>query len=134
MQNSNEELIKEALTDADSIKSIIGSDKVLYEEILSKLKDEERRRFLHYTPYSKQLEFHSSKATERILSGANQSGKSLSGCMEVCFHLTGEYPDWWKGHVIDPRTNAGNGQKEINIWVVGTDSKTVRDSLQNNRS
>lgn len=60
----------------------------------------------------------------------HNSGKSLSGCMETCFHLTGEYPEWWTGHVVKPRKNATNGQMEINAWVVGTDSKTVRDSLQ----
>jgi phage terminase large subunit-like protein len=94
------------------------------------LKDEEKKRFLHYTPYGKQLEFHNSQADERILSGGNQCGKTIAGCMEMSFHATGVYPSWWEGHRIEPRVNASSGEKEINLWVIGTDSKTVRDSLQ----
>ncbi len=118
------------LLDTAKIRKIATGNKDVLHELLKRVKDEERRRFLHYKPYSKQKEFHDSHAVERILSGANQSGKSLSGCMETCFHLTGNYPEWWTGHVVDPRVNAGNGDFEINVWVVGTDSKTVRDSLQ----
>lgn len=57
-------------------------------------------------------------------------GKTIAGCMEMSFHATGRYPDWWEGHRIEPRVNASSGEKEINLWVIGTDSKTVRDSLQ----
>lgn len=122
--------LKSALLDESAIRQIASGDIDAFKELIVALKDEERRRFLHYHPYVKQLEFHSSHATERILSGANQSGKSLGGCMETCFHLTGQYPDWWTGHRVEPRINATNGEKEINGWVIGTDSKTVRDSLQ----
>ena len=128
--NTTEQSISHILDDEASIKAIAQGNKDLFLEILKKVGDEERKRFLHYNPYSKQLEFHNNTATERILSGANQSGKSLAGCMETCFHLTGQYPSWWKGHVVKPRTNASNGSMEINAWVIGTDSKTVRDSLQ----
>ena len=122
--------LEEALVNPEAIKEIAQGGKDVLRELLNELKGEERRRFLHYKPYSKQLEFHNSKATERILSGANQSGKSLAGCMETCFHLTGNYPEWWDGHVVKPRVNAANGEKELNAWVIGTDSKKVRDSLQ----
>lgn len=57
-------------------------------------------------------------------------GKTIAGCMEMSFHATGVYPEWYKGHRIEPRINASSGEKEINLWVIGTDSKTVRDSLQ----
>lgn len=55
---------------------------------------------------------------------------SIAGSMETCFHLTGNYPDWWSGRRVLPRRNATNGEYELNAWVLGTDSKTVRDSLQ----
>ena len=122
--------LKKALFDEGAIRAIAGADKDLFKELMFALKDEERRRFLHYHPYIKQLEFHNSLATERILSGANQSGKSIAGTMETCFHLTGNYPDWWNGHRVLPHLNASNGEYELNAWVLGTDSKTVRDSLQ----
>ena len=57
-------------------------------------------------------------------------GKTIAGCMEMAFHLTGNYPEWFKGHKIEPRTNVTSGEKEISCWVIGTDTKTVRDSLQ----
>ena len=57
-------------------------------------------------------------------------GKTIAGCMEMAFHLTGNYPEWFKGHRIEPRTNVTSGEKEISCWVIGTDTKTVRDSLQ----
>lgn len=126
----NEEGLRSALFDENAIRALAGGDKDLFKELMLALRDEERRRFLHYHPYIKQLEFHNSRATERILSGANQSGKSIAGTMETCFHLTGNYPDWWDGHRVLPHLNASNGEYELNAWVLGTDSKTVRDSLQ----
>lgn len=129
MLNNEEDIIK-VLSDPNKIKEIVSEDAELFEDLLAKLDDDAKKRFLHYKPYSKQLEFHNSLATERILSGANQSGKTLAGAMETNFHITGRYPEWWQGHRITPRINAANGDKEINIWVIGTDSKTVRDSLQ----
>lgn len=122
--------INNSVFDEASLRAIAESDKDLFRELALALKDEERRRFLHYHPYIKQLEFHNSRATERILSGANQSGKSIAGTMETCFHLTGNYPDWWDGHRVIPRLNVTNNEYELNAWVLGTDSKTVRDSLQ----
>ncbi|MCK4705088.1 MAG: terminase family protein, partial [Gammaproteobacteria bacterium] len=96
------------------------------------LADEMRRRFLTYEPYPPQLAFHNSTALERVMSGANQSGKSFAGAMEMAFHLTGIYPDWFKGRRLKPRYNNVTGRYELSFWVVGTDNKTVRDVLQKN--
>ena len=71
----------------------------LYE--LLKLKDTraKRNRLGAYSPYAKQIEFHHASAThrERLFMAANQSGKTWAGAFEVAMHLTGRYPDWWKG-------------------------------------
>lgn len=71
----------------------------LYE--LLKLKDTrvKRNRLGAYSPYAKQVEFHNASAThrERLFMAANQSGKTWAGAFEVAMHLTGRYPDWWKG-------------------------------------
>jgi len=110
MENkSTEEQLRSVFENEESIRRIAQGDRDLFKELMRKVGDEERRRFLHYKPYNKQLEFHASHATERILSGANQSGKSLAGCMETCFHLTGNYPGWWPGHGVKPRKNGANG-------------------------
>lgn len=71
----------------------------LYE--LLKLKDTrvKRNRLGTYKPYARQVEFHNASATfrERLFMAANQSGKTWAGAFEVAMHLTGRYPDWWKG-------------------------------------
>lgn len=71
-------------------------------------------RLALYRPYVKQAEFHAMGAVkrERMLSAANQSGKSLSAGAEVTMHLTGRYPDWWTGR----RFNRGNH------WLAGSES------------
>lgn len=107
----------------------LGVDDV---DIRIELLDEKRRRFLTYTPYAPQLRFHGSAALERVLSGANQSGKSFACAMETAYHLTGRYPDWWTGNRVEPRVNEVTGIAEINVVVIGTDNKTVRDVLQKN--
>lgn len=127
---SEDERIVDSLKSADAVLKLSQIDGFDIDKLLGVIKDEEKKRFLHYKPYSKQLEFHNSLADERILSGGNQSGKTIAGCMEMSFHATGNYPEWFKGHKIEPRINASTGEKEINLWVIGTDSKTVRDSLQ----
>lgn len=80
-------------------------------------------KMLSYRPYPKQKEFHDlgAKFRERLLLAANQSGKTLAAAMEVAFHATGLYPDWWEGR----RFNA-----PIRCWVAGTSSEGTRDTVQ----
>lgn len=82
------------------LSSLTTEEKAELYELL-KLKDtrEKRNRLIAYKPYAKQVEFHnaSSEYRERLFMAANQSGKTLAGAYEVAMHLTGRYPDWWKG-------------------------------------
>ena len=50
-------------------------------------------------PYSWQVNFHQMGADspERAIIAANQTGKTRSAAAEVAIHMTGLYPDWWKG-------------------------------------
>lgn len=107
----------------------IGLGEADASQIRKEVRDEMRKRFMTYKAYGKQLEFHNSKALERVMSGANQSGKTYCGCMEASIHATGLYPDWWEGHRLEPVYNEDRDEWELNIWVLGTDSLTVRDSL-----
>lgn len=50
-----------------------------------------------YAPYPKQIEFHNTTARECLFMAGNQLGKTLAGAAEAAIHLTGEYPDWWRG-------------------------------------
>lgn len=74
-------------------------------------------------PTLKQLAFHAMGREKRfrMLSAANQSGKTLSCAMEVSMHLTGRYPDWWEGRVFDT---------EQLWWVGGVTSESTRDNPQ----
>jgi phage terminase large subunit-like protein len=56
-----------------------------------------------YRPYAKQREFHENGATfrERLFMAGNQLGKTYAGAAEAAMHLTGRYPDWWKGRRFD---------------------------------
>jgi phage terminase large subunit-like protein len=73
--------------------------------------------------YTKQMEFYKlgTSFDQRLFMAANRSGKTVSGAFEVSCHATGIYPEWWEGKRFD---------KPINICVVGQNSKTVRDILQ----
>jgi phage terminase large subunit-like protein len=74
--------------------------------------------------YSTQLRFFadgSSGVHQRLLYGGNQTGKTLCCAAEVCWHLTGLYPIWWRGKQFT---------KPIRCWVVGESSTLMRDTVQ----
>lgn len=52
-----------------------------------------------YRPHEKQRSAHALSATYTscAIFGGNRTGKSLAAAMEMTFHLTGRYPDWWQG-------------------------------------
>ena len=58
-----------------------------------------RNRLAAYKPYNKQVDFHTAGASfrERLFMAGNQLGKTWAGAFETAMHLTGRYPDWWKG-------------------------------------
>lgn len=51
--------------------------------------------------YAKALEFFSAGKDHqfRMLGGANGTGKSYNGTIELVYHITGLYPEWWTGKV-----------------------------------
>ena len=73
--------------------------------------------------YKKNLEFFKAGKTnpQRLLLGANRTGKTTCAAYELTCHLTGIYPDWWEGRRFD---------KSIDVWIAGVSSKTVRDIIQ----
>lgn len=77
-----------------------------------------------YSPYIKQHQFHELGATvrERLLMAGNQLGKSFSGASEMAMHLTGEYPEWWKGRRFD--------DKPVMAWAGSVTSLATRDTVQ----
>lgn len=81
------------------------------------------RKMDFYKPYPKQKLFHDLGKThrERALIAANQTGKTFCAGMEVAYHLTGEYPEWWDGKRFDGPTRG---------WVAGETGLATRKNPQ----
>ncbi len=91
--------------------------------ILEKARRARQNRINYYRPYERQREFHAlgSKYRERLLSAANQSGKTFSAAMETAMHMTGRYPAWWEGKAFE-RPTAG--------LAASVTSELTRDGIQ----
>ena len=85
-------------------------------------------RIEYYNPYPKQKAFHNAlgrnsdkPASQRLLLGGNQIGKTFCGAMEAAFHLTGRYPAWWEGTRF---------YMPIDMMVGSNTNETCRDIVQ----
>jgi phage terminase large subunit-like protein len=58
---------------------------------------------------------------ERCVLGANRSGKSTLGSVEVSYHATGEYPSWWQGFRFE---------RGVKVWACGESIAAARDIVQ----
>lgn len=76
-----------------------------------------------YRPNAKQLAFHEAGAAfrYRILRAGNQLGKTYAAGMELSFHLTGLYPDWWPGKRFT---------RPVRFWFANETSELTRDGPQ----
>jgi phage terminase large subunit-like protein len=83
-----------------------------FDNALAYHEDLKRKKFAHYFPNEKQSLFHKlgASARERLLLGANRSGKTICASFEIAMHVTGIYPDWWVGYRYE---------KPIQAWVCG---------------
>lgn len=91
------------------------------------LKEIERRKrefaLKDYHPYPKQTEFHAYGETrrERLFMAANRIGKTHCGAAEMAYHLTGLYPDDWKGRKFE---------RPIKAWAASDTGLSTRDIVQ----
>lgn len=94
-----------------------------YVETLEEIK--KRKEFFSledFRPYPKQLEFFNAGAfDERMFAAGNQRGKTQAGAFEIACHLTGIYPEWWKGRRFD---------RAVSAWACGESWTDVRDTAQ----
>lgn len=106
-------------------------------ELLKLLEEKDRRKktrkiFSYYPEhgplrrelYVKHNQFFEAgaKHRERLMLAANRVGKTEGvGGFEVALHLTGLYPEWWKGKRFS---------KPISAWAAGDTGKTVREIIQ----
>jgi phage terminase large subunit-like protein len=93
------------------------------EEAFKVVEAMEEWKLLLYEPYDKQREFHDLGATkrERCLLAGNKVGKTLGASREFAMHITGRYPDDWKGKRFD---------KPIIGWAAGQTFEMVRENAQ----
>ena len=87
---------------------------------------EDRRRFnaiSQWSPYGwQEILANATKENNQCLAMAgNRVGKTYTGARITACHLTGKYPDWWKGKRFT---------KPINAWAAGASTVTTRDILQ----
>lgn len=96
-------------------------------ELIALLEEKARRvaenRLPLYKPYAKQAAFHAAGATfrERLFRAGNQLGKTLSSANEVAMHVTGRYPDWWRGRAWN---------RPVVGWAIGESMESTRDTMQ----
>lgn len=93
--------------------------------LTEKAKRINENKLKYYLPYPKQIDFHTAGADpitrERLLIAGNQLGKTIAGSFEAAMHLTGIYPDWWKGAEFDGPTSS---------WGASETSQGTRDTVQ----
>ena len=88
---------------------------------------EETNCLFRYAPYPYQQRFHEARdprgrlARQRLLMAANKTGKTHCGATELAVHLTGRYPEWWKG---------ARFTSPVNAWAAGNTSGNTRDDVQ----
>lgn len=96
-------------------------------QVLKLLREKQHRvettRINQYEPYKYQSKFHAEgeECRQRILMAANRVGKTYCGAAETAYHLTGNYPEWWKGRRFS---------KGVRVWVAGESNDTTRDIIQ----
>lgn len=76
-----------------------------------------------YRPHKKQAKYHElgTSTRERLFLAGNRCGKTFCGAMEATYHLTGQYPSWWKGKCFD---------KPIEMWAASDTGESTRNILQ----
>ena len=77
-------------------------------------------RIEYFKPYPWQLKLYKAglKNKQRMLMAANRVGKTASMAVEVAYHLTGKYPDWWEGIRFN---------KPTSVWCLGVSGEQLRD-------
>ncbi len=82
----------------------------------------EANRLEYFEPYPWQVEFYKAglENKQRMLMAANRVGKTASQAVEVAYHLTGLYPDWWEGIRFTGKTK---------VWCLGVSGEQLRDVI-----
>tara|TARA_R110002020_G_scaffold287099_1_gene502595 strand:- start:36373 stop:37836 length:1464 start_codon:yes stop_codon:yes gene_type:complete len=97
------------------------------ERLLSLLKENETRKVFNKLEWFSAYEWQeklgnaTSDCHQVLAMCANQIGKSTAGALITAYHLTGLYPEGWKGHKF---------KEPIYAWASGVSNDTTRDIVQ----
>lgn len=100
------------------------AEKLLLQEELLKRRNSPLRR---YTPSAQkerdQFSFHQSDATIRLLSGGNQSGKTVANAAEVAFYLDGYHP------YMSATSSRATMPKAAKVWCISASYRTLYEGV-----
>ena len=92
----------------------------------------------YFRPFPHQINFFhtTSQSPRRGILAANRIGKTVSTCFETACHLTGRYPEWWKGKKFDKPVNvmvAGEGWTQVALVLqkelLGTNDIKIQNDV-----
>jgi phage terminase large subunit-like protein len=143
---SSDLLMRRALRwSCDTSGVAVNNIKQLPAEALSQLQDltqtvaEDMRynQLKYFRPFEHQKRFFATAGSDRRgILAANRIGKTVSTCYETAMHLTGQYPEWWKGHRFDGAITAmvaGEGWSQVAMVLqnelLGTQDVKIADNL-----
>jgi phage terminase large subunit-like protein len=108
----------------EAVKLLDGYTQAKLQDLTIGIMDEMRHNQLKYfRPFAYQKQFYETGKTSdrRGILAANRVGKTVATCYELAMHLTGRYPDWWKGRVW---------KKPVTAFVAGESWQQVALVLQ----
>ena len=112
------------LLSSDEILALTPDSQACYLAVVKEYKEIRRYNASDFfVPYDWQKDFYNKGNDNNIraLICANRVGKTFSACVEVAYHLTGRYPDWWEGRRFT---------RPIRSAVTSVTFSQVRDVLQ----
>ncbi|ELI5583694.1 terminase large subunit [Escherichia coli] len=124
---SNFKLIRD-LSVAELTDLIMGYPEEQRPDVIKAILDvneyEKTHKLEYFEPFPYQETFINKNADHnyRFLMAANRIGKTFCGASEMAMHLTGRYPDWYKGRRIE-----GSGRL---YWCIGPNLKMVKEIQQ----
>lgn len=112
-----------ALNSAFQNEEEVPRDVLLEYLELSKSLEKKTRNsaFELFQPWPKQVSFLNDQSRIKVLLGGNRVGKTIITTFEITCHLTGIYPDWWRGVRY---------HRPVTVWAMGESIEWCRDKLQ----
>jgi hypothetical protein len=108
-------------------RDLLEEELRLEEELLARQKGRQIDRYYATAKDRKNYESHltifraGEDFRERAALGGNRVGKSTLGAYETALHLTGQYPQWWRGYRFE---------RPITAWAAGETLAASQDIVQ----